>query len=175
MHTTGVDFDKRCQKYRVRLTRNGIVYLIAYTTTLSSACKKRKEALEKYNSNESFDFLHSYETSSRRKKLEEDDYLFKLGLSNNHSSPYRSLLVAVLMQAIKDCLSLDVDIKTQAKQWLESNARNTLQFSLIDICDELSIKPDKVKELIKSSEREKKQSRTVVGRRLVRSTKTVDK
>ncbi len=159
------------------MTRNGIVYLIAYTTTLSSACKKRKEALEKYNSNEPFDFLHSYETSSRRKKLEGDDYLFKLGLSNDtySSSPHRSLLVAILMQAIKDRLSTDTETKDQAKHWFESRQRDTLQFSFLDVCDELSIKPHKVKQIINSSERERKPSRRVVGRRLVRSTKPVDK
>lgn len=175
MLTTGVDFDKRCQKYRVRLTRNGIVYLIAYTTSLTKACRIRKDALKKFNANEVFEYLHSYETSSRKKKIEGDDYLFKLGLADDNytSSPYRSLLVATLMQAIKDRLSLDPEIKEEAKRWFQSKDRDTLQFSFLDLCDELSIKPNKVKQLIQSSEH--KPSRRVVGRRLVRSTKPVDK
>lgn len=175
LRTTGVDFDKRCQKYRVRLTRNGIVYLIAYTTSLNSACRIRRDALKKFNASEPFDYLHSYETSSRKKKIEGDDYLFKLGLSDDSykSSPYRSLLVATLMQAIKDRLSTEDEVKDEAKQWFESKSRDTLQFSFLDLCDELSIKPNKVKQLIKSSEH--KPSRRVVGRRLVRSSKPVDK
>lgn len=177
MRTIGVDFDKRCQKYRVRLTRNGVVYLIAYTKSLTSACKIRKDALDKFNANEKFDYLHSYQTSSHKKKIEGDDYLFKLGLSNDSysSSPYKSLLVATLMQAIKDHLSTDSELKEDAKRWFKSKQRETLQFSFLDLCDELSIKPQKILQVIQSSERDKKPSRRVVGRRLVRSSKSVDK
>lgn len=147
------------------------MYLIAYSTSFRKASRIRKNALESFNLNKPFDYLHSYETASRKKRADSDDYLYKLGLSNEDSSPHRSLLVAVLMQAIKDRLSDDRELKAEAKQWFESNARETLQFCFLDLCDELCIKPHKVKQIIRSSEKEKKPSRRVVGRRLVRSSK----
>lgn len=175
MQNVGVDYDKRCQKYRVRLTRDGIVYLIAYTESLKEACQLRKEALQKYESKEKFEYLHSYETPSRRNRINDEDYLYQLGVSTDNSSPYRTLLVAVLIQAIKDRLSDDEEIKEEAKRWFESRRKETLQFSFLDLCEELAVQPNKVKQLISSSERDKKPSRKVVGRRLVRSTKPIDK
>jgi hypothetical protein len=149
------------------------VYLINYFSTLNEAKAARENALEKYNLGEKFPYLHSYEASSK-KKPEADDYLLKIGLSmeSYSSSPQRSLLVAVLVRAIKDCLSdEDPEARDDAKKWFESKQRETLRFCFLDICDELQIKPESVCGVVSSAIEQRKSARRVVGRRLVRSGK----
>lgn len=172
INTTGVDFDRRCKKYRARLTRKGTVYHLGYFKYKTQACKARQEAEDKYNRGEPFDYLHSYSTSSTVVKVDGDVELYTLGLSSEIfvSSPERSLLVAILIQAIRDRLSTnDSDLRIAANNWFESTEVGSTGFSFLDICEELVLKPASVLETIIRSESDAKSAKRLIGRRLVRS------
>lgn len=167
---TGVDFDRRCNKYRARLTRKGKVYHLGYFKQKKDACQKRQEAEENYNNDLPFEYLHSYSTTSGIAKIEGDDYLFILGLSPELfiTSPQKSLLVAVLIQAIKDRLSDDPIAQEEARSWFATRERDTVGFSFLDVCDELLLKPFLVVDTIAKAETDVKAVRKLVGRRLMR-------
>jgi hypothetical protein len=169
--TPGVDFDRRCNKYRVRLTRKGMVFHLGYFKSKSAAIRKRKLEEDNYNNGIEIDYIHCYSTSSGISKIEGDVALYSLGLSPEAyiASPQRSLLVAVLIQAIKDRIQGDDAIlRGSANHWFESKARDGAGFTFLDVCEELVLDPLNVMNVIQAAEKDKKSSRRLTGRRLVR-------
>jgi len=170
----GVDFDNRCQRYRVRLTRDGFVFHLGHFDTIKKAAAWRSECEEKHRQGKPFDYVHRYVTPARKKKQEVDGYLFKINcLPEAHTDvPERNLLIAILIQAIKDAtLSQNIEIRTAAHTWFAGTQPNTGLFSFNDVCEELGIGQTKVLLTIAQFHQRRSSVRVLSGRRTVQSSK----
>lgn len=167
----GVDYDKRCKKFRARITRNCCVYHLGYFKSREDAVLARKQAERKYNSGKKFKYLHSYSTTTSQVEVEDDSYLYFVSLSSPKilDDPSRNLRLAVLIQAIKDCLT-DKNKKNQksAKDWISGKIKSEPTFSFLEIIDLFGITELEVKKYLRSASRDKKKALKSMGRRLVR-------
>lgn len=167
----GVDYDKRCKKFRARITRNCCVYHLGYYKSREEAVAARKEAERRYNKGKKFKYLHSYSTNTSQVEVEDDPYLFFVSLSvaPRIDDPNRNLRLAVLIQAVKDYLT-DRNKKNQksARDWFAGKVESEPTFSFLEIIELFGISESEVKRYLRSSSRNKKQALRSMGRRLVR-------
>jgi DNA-directed RNA polymerase specialized sigma subunit len=171
----GVDYDKRCKKFRARITRNCCVYHLGYFKNRDDAVAARREAERKYNKGKRFKYLHSYSTTTAPVEVEDDPYLYFVSFMTQKSieDPHRNLRLAVLIQAVKDYLT-DRNKNTQksARLWFAGKIESEPTFSFKEIIEMFGITEDEVRRYLKKASKNKKQALRSMGRRLVRAHST---